>query len=110
MRSVLIIVYGLVCVLMGTVPLAEAAANDSRTASGPAADSPPAKTLRVAAVQMRSSKDLQENLDRTVRFIQSSAKDGTRVVVFPECSVTGYFEDVIKRTEADTLRQAERGA
>lgn len=65
------------------------------------------RTLKVSAVQMRSSKNLEENLAKTIRFIQRGAKDGVRVVVFPECAVTGYFEDVIRQTTAEQLADAE---
>jgi predicted amidohydrolase len=74
------------------------------TASAPAE---PAKELRVAAVQMRSGKDLEENLKRTIQFIARCAKDGARVVVFPECSVTGYLGDAPKSATAEQLAAAE---
>lgn len=70
---------------------------------------PAATRLRVAAVQMRSSLDLQENLDCTRRYVAQCAKDGARVVAFPECSVTGYHSDeVMKAFTAEQLADAER--
>jgi predicted amidohydrolase len=66
-----------------------------------------AKTLCVAVVQMRFSRNLDDNIAKTIRSIQNCAKGGARVVVFPECSVTGYFEDVVKQTTAEQLAAAE---
>lgn len=74
----------------------------------PSAGRVAAKTLKVSAVQMRSSRDLQANLAKTVRFLRQCAGQGSRVVVFPECSVTGYFEDAIRQTTAEQLADAER--
>ena len=84
---------------------AETAAADQPTATAPAE---PAKELRMAAVQMRSGKDLDENIKKTIDFIARCAKDGVRVVVFPECSVTGYVGDSVKSTTAEQLVDAER--
>src|SRR5256885_6200779 len=61
-----------------------------------AADLPqPPKTLRVAAVQFRSSRALADNGNRMTKQIHDAASNGDRVVVFPECALSGYFEDVI---------------
>lgn len=51
-----------------------------------------ADELRIAVVQMRSSRNLDENITKTIQHLEQCAKDGVRVVVFPECSVTGYFD------------------
>lgn len=69
---------------------------------------PAAKTLRVAVVQMRSSTDLEENLAKTTRFLEQAVGDGARVVVFPECSVTGYDGEAARRLSAEELAAAER--
>lgn len=66
------------------------------------------KTLRVAAVQMRSTRDLDANLKKTRELLQQCAKEGVQVAVFPECSVTGYFDDVVKKTTAEQLAAAEK--
>lgn len=49
--------------------------------------------LRVAAVQMRSSHDLAANIAKIDEQLAKCANDGVRVVVFPECALTGYFDD-----------------
>lgn len=64
--------------------------------------------LPVATVQMRSSRDLAENVARIEKHIRECAAKGARVVVFPECALSGYFEDVIQRLSADELLNAEK--
>ncbi len=68
----------------------------------------PVKSLRVSVVQMRSAANLEENITKTTRFLEQAAKDGARVVVFPECSVTGYSPETAKRLSAEELAAAER--
>jgi predicted amidohydrolase len=72
----------------------------------PASAADPA-SLRVAAVQMRSTRDLKANVARTIEHLRRCASDGIQVVVFPECSLTGYFEDAITKATADELRAAQ---
>ncbi len=77
-------------------------------AAGPAgkkADLP--RQVRVASVQMRSTRDLGANLQRTVAHLRRCAGLKADVAVFPECSVSGYFDDVIPRLTAKELADAE---
>jgi predicted amidohydrolase len=72
------------------------------------------KTLQVSCVQLHWAKTLERNLERTVRFIHQAAAEGSRVVLFPEANLTGYyFPDVLKinpkRVEA-SLDQVRRSA
>ena len=67
-----------------------------------------AKRLTVAVVQMRSTKNMAENVSRIDMFIERAAKAGARVVVFPECAVTGYFSDAATQASEADLRQAEK--
>jgi predicted amidohydrolase len=69
-------------------------------------NTPPA-SLRVAAVQFRSSRDLASNTLQICRFIGEAAQAKADIVVFPECALTGYFEDVITNTTAAQLSAAE---
>jgi predicted amidohydrolase len=46
--------------------------------------------IRVACVQMRLSNSISTNVSRVVSHIASEAALGTRVVVFSECTLTGY--------------------
>ncbi len=64
--------------------------------------------LRVAAVQMRSCRDRHQNILQIQRHLRRLAAEGVRVAVFPECALTGYFEDVVKATSAGQLADAER--
>ena len=66
------------------------------------------KSLAVAAVQMRSSKDLVDNTLRIKKFILDCASKGARVAVFPECALSGYFEDVITKLNAEQISGAEK--
>jgi predicted amidohydrolase len=70
---------------------------------------PPSPTMRVSAVQMRSTRDLAANVRKIQELLARCAKDGSRVVVFPECALTGYFEEAfMKQFSADQLAGAER--
>jgi predicted amidohydrolase len=66
------------------------------------------KPLTVASVQMRSSENLQENVSRISGFVAKCAADGARVVVFPECALSGYYEKAIKNLTENQIREAEK--
>ncbi len=66
-----------------------------------------AASLSVAVVQMRSTRDLSENVAHVCGSISDSARQGARVVLFPECALTGYFEDVVTNLTADQITRAE---
>jgi predicted amidohydrolase len=72
------------------------------------------KTLQVSCVQLHWAKSLERNLERTRQYIQLAAEGGSRVVLFPEVSLTGYFfSDVIKMAPGavkDALAQIRRAA
>jgi predicted amidohydrolase len=68
----------------------------------------PPRSLKVAAVQFRSSRDLGGNVAGITAHLRRLARDGVRVAVFPECALTGYSEDVAKRVSAEQLADAER--
>lgn len=72
-----------------------------------AAESDTTNSLKVAAVQMRSSRNLSDNLSRITNSIHECARQGARVVVFPECALTGYFEDVVTNLTAAQITGAE---
>jgi predicted amidohydrolase len=78
---------------------------------GREAGPPPRKapaSLRVAAVQMRSSRNLAENIAHIQKSLRQCGKDGVRVAVFPECALTGYYGDLIPKCSAEQLADAER--
>lgn len=65
-------------------------------------------SLKVAAVQMRSTRSLAENLSRITNSIRECAANGARVVVFPECALTGYFEDAVTNLTTAQITGAEQ--
>jgi predicted amidohydrolase len=55
------------------------------------------KILQVSCVQLHWARSLKRNLERTLHYIRLAAEEGSRVVLFPETNLTGYyFPDVIK--------------
>lgn len=66
---------------------------------------------------MHWGRKLDFNLERTLHYIREAARAGSRVVVFPETNLTGYyFPEVLRQSPADvaaaleTVRQAVAGA
>jgi predicted amidohydrolase len=51
----------------------------------------PTKALQVSCVQLHWAKTLERNLERTLRYIRLAADEGSRVVLFPETNLTGYY-------------------
>jgi predicted amidohydrolase len=56
---------------------------------------------------MRSSRNLAENIAQIKKKLKQCAANGVRVVVFPECALTGYFNDLIPQITAAQLTDAE---
>ena len=63
--------------------------------------------LTVAIAQMRSTRDLSQNVARICATIDDCAGQGVRVVVFPECALTGYFEDVVTNLTSLQITRAQ---
>jgi len=84
------------------------AAVAARLATIHAAESNTVQQLKVSAVQMRSSRNLAENLTRITNSIRECARHGARVVAFPECALTGYFEDTATNLNSAQLAQTEQ--
>lgn len=64
--------------------------------------------LSVASVQMRSSTDLSDNTARIMGFIEKSAAEGAKVVIFPECALSGYDEKAVKALSERQILDAEK--
>jgi predicted amidohydrolase len=62
--------------------------------------------LKVACVQMRLSNDMGTNVNNTVARIASEAAQGTRVVVFSECSLTGYDGNTVPTIQQPAIDNA----
>ncbi len=57
------------------------------------------KTLQISCVQLHWAKSIERNLERTLHYIQRAAEEGSRVVLFPETNLTGYyFPEVLKQS------------
>ena len=68
------------------------------------------KTLQVSCVQMHWAKSLEFNVQRTLHFIKSAAESGSRVVVFPEANLTGYYFPLVIELNPDTVLEALKQA
>ena len=49
------------------------------------------QVIQVSCVQMHWAKDLEFNLQTTLKYIEAAAKYGSRVVLFPEANLTSYY-------------------
>ncbi|MBI2823746.1 MAG: carbon-nitrogen hydrolase family protein [Planctomycetia bacterium] len=108
MRFCLLLSIAVGLLVVGAAAFAADEPANAAAKPGARAARPPQK-LRVAAVQMRSSRDLAANVAKTCDCIERCARDGARVVVFPECSLTGYFDGgFMKALTAQQLADAER--
>lgn len=72
------------------------------------------KTLQVSCVQMHWAKDIEFNLQATLKYINAAAEYGSRVVLFPEANLTSYyFPYLVKLKPAkiqDALQQVQAAA
>jgi len=69
------------------------------------------KALQVSCVQLHWAKSLELNLDRALHYIRLAADEGSRVVLFPEANLTGYyFPDVLELDPREVKRALERTA
>jgi NAD+ synthase (glutamine-hydrolysing) len=76
--------------------------------AAPTAQKPVPRSLRVAAVQMRSRPDIDANVKHAIKLLERCAADKVDVAVFPECAISGYFTDYIRKLSARELIQAEQ--
>ncbi|MFC2037111.1 carbon-nitrogen hydrolase family protein [Chloroflexota bacterium] len=49
------------------------------------------RALQVSCVQMHWAKTIVFNLQRTLHYVKAAAEAGSRVVLFPETNLTGYY-------------------
>lgn len=66
-----------------------------------------AVTLKVAAVQFRSSFNVADNLKRIVETLARLAEDHVKVAVFPECALIGYDQEAVKSASQEEIAAAE---
>ncbi len=63
--------------------------------------------FRVAAVQFRSTVDIEDNLSRIREVLRAAADTGVQIAAFPECAVTSYNAHVVTKFSTNQLRDAE---
>jgi predicted amidohydrolase len=64
------------------------------------------KTLQVSCVQMHWARTLERNLQRTLHYIRQAADEGSRVVLFPEANLTGYYFPCLADLAPEAVQQA----
>jgi predicted amidohydrolase len=47
--------------------------------------------LQLSCVQMHWARTIEDNLERTLHYLEAAARQGSRVVLFPEANLTGYY-------------------
>ena len=62
--------------------------------------------IKVSAVQMRSSLNLEENVQKISRFLETLSAGGVKIAVFPECALTSYTAEAIKNLDRPALEKA----
>jgi predicted amidohydrolase len=68
----------------------------------------PAQPVKVAAVQLRSTFDIERNAARIVESLDRLAAEGVRVAAFPECALTGYTTDASFQPDPVKIERAEQ--
>jgi predicted amidohydrolase len=64
------------------------------------------KTLQVSCVQLHWAKSLERNLQKTLQYVQLAAAEGSRVVLFPEANLTGYYIPEVLRLAPEAVEAA----
>ncbi len=67
------------------------------------------RTLQVSCIQLHWARSLERNVERTIHYLRAAAAAGSRVAVFPEANLTGYyFPDVAGLDPAAVDRALEQ--
>jgi len=64
------------------------------------------KTLQVSCVQMHWAAQLERNLDVTLHYIREAARNGSRVVLFPEANLTSYYFPYLVQLPPEQVQNA----
>jgi len=72
------------------------------------ANPPQAVPLKVAAVQMRSTFDIEQNAAYILQQLETLARQGVQVAVFPECALTGYAVSATFTVDTQQVARAEQ--
>ena len=109
MRNLIPIVVFTALTLLSVTAQAQPDEAPPQPAQRPSTHTNPVTSLRVAAVQMRSTGDLPNNVQLIRDHLKQCKSDGVRVAVFPECALTGYFDEPYHRAlRAEQLTAAEQ--
>jgi len=63
-------------------------------------------TLQVSCVQLHWAKPIEFNLTRTVHYVRAAAEEGSRVVLFPEANLTGYYFPYVVNLDPQAVQEA----
>jgi predicted amidohydrolase len=64
------------------------------------------EALQVSCVQLHWARSVEENLEKTLRYLKEAAKLGSRAVLFPETSLTGYFYPYVLGLSSEAVQKA----
>ncbi len=64
------------------------------------------KTLQVSCVQMHWATKLKRNLEVTLHYVREAARNGSRVVLFPEANLTSYYFPYLLQLPPEHVRKA----
>jgi predicted amidohydrolase len=62
--------------------------------------------LQISCVQMHWARPIEENLAKTLEYVRSAAACGSRVVLFPEANLTGYYFPYVVRLDPAEVEEA----
>ncbi len=65
-------------------------------------------TLQVSCVQLHWARSIERNVERTSHFIRTAADEGSRVVLFPETNLTGYYFPNVLKLSPEAVEEALR--
>jgi len=65
-----------------------------------------ARSLQVSCVQLHWAKSLERNLERTLHYVRQAADEGSRVVLFPEATLTSYYFPYVIELPPEEVQRA----
>jgi len=63
-------------------------------------------TLQVSCVQLHWARSIEFNLQRTLQYVEAAAEDGSRVVLFPEATLTSYYFPYVAELPPQSVQAA----
>src|SRR5262245_48756041 len=63
-------------------------------------------SIQVSCVQMHWARPIEENLERTLHYVERAAMAGSRVVLFPEANLTSYYFPYLIELDHDLVQRA----